>query len=210
VQAVFRSLVASRYWETSLAGKGVLVTVRSIISYGRMEILMRHQGKGYPDIQTREFVRLLATHERFMDRQLDTSHLKIFALMDFDPDGIAILSTYKHGSISLAHENDSLVAPSIEWLGIKSDVIRNIHLDKSQEWLRMTFHDRRKAMRMLEKPVCQEEVEGPWRRELQVMLMLNVKAEIQILGECSNLEGYLSSELLSHISAPLGASAHVN
>lgn len=166
------------------------------------EKLKKPQGKGYPDIQTRAFVRLLSTHERFMDWQPHSSYLKTFALMDFDPDGVAILSTYKHGSISLAHENDSLVAPGIEWLGIKSDVIKDIHIDKSQEWLRMSLHDRRKAMRMLEKLVCQEEIKTSWRRELQVILILNVKAEIQILGESSNLEAYLSSELQSHISAP--------
>ncbi len=120
--------------------------------------------------------------------------------MDFDPDGLAIMSTYKHGSISLAHENDALVAPRIEWLGITSDVIRDVHGDKSQAWLRLTPRDRRKALKVMELPVCQEEVEASWRRELQVMLMLNIKAEIQILGEYSNLECYLSSELQSHMS----------
>lgn len=120
--------------------------------------------------------------------------------MDFDPDGLAIMSTYKHGSVSLAHENDTLVAPRIEWLGIRSDVIRDIHQDRSGTWLRLTPRDRRKALKMLEKPVCQEEVEASWRRELQVMLMLNIKTEIQILGEYSNLEDYLSSELQRHVS----------
>ena len=124
--------------------------------------------------------------------------------MDYDPDGLAIMSTYKHGSVSLAHENDTLVAQRIEWLGITSDVIRDIHRDKSQAWLRLTPRNRSKAVKMLEKPVCQEEVEASWRRELQVMLMLNIKAEIQILGECSNMENYLSSELQSHISPTHG------
>ena len=120
--------------------------------------------------------------------------------MDFDPDGLAIMSTYKHGSVSLAHENDTLVAPRIEWLGITSAVIRDIHRDNSQAWLRLTPRDRRKALKMLEKPICQEEIEVSWRRELQAMLMLNIKAEIQILGECSNLEVYLSSELHRYMS----------
>ena len=121
--------------------------------------------------------------------------------MDFDPDGLAIMSTYKHGSVSLAHENDTLIAPGIEWLGITSNVIRDIQQGKSKAWLRLSPRDRRKTLKMLENPVCQEEVEASWRRELQVMLMLNIKAEIQILGEYSNLEGYLSSELQRHIYA---------
>jgi len=162
--------------------------------------LKRLQGKGYPDIQTRGFVRLLSTHNRLVGRELGPSHLGVFALMDFDPDGLAIMSTYKHGSVSLAHENDSLVAERLEWLGITSDVIRDIHRDKSQAWPKLTPHDRRKALKMLEKPVCQEEIETSWRRELQVMLMFNIKADIQILGQCANLEGYLSSELQSHMS----------
>jgi meiotic recombination protein SPO11 len=130
--------------------------------------------------------------------------------MDFDPDGLAIMSTYKHGSVSLAHENDTLVAQKIEWLGITSDVIRDIHRDKNEAWLRLTPRDRRKALKMLENPVCQEEVEASWRRELQVMLMLNIKAEIQILGEYSNLEDYLSSELQSHMPPTQDALVQVN
>jgi meiotic recombination protein SPO11 len=145
-------------------------------------------------------VRLLSIRNRLVEQDLGPSYLRVFVLMDFDPDGLAIMSTYKHGSVSLAHENDTLVAPRIEWLGISSDVIRYIHRDKSQAWLRLTLRDRRKALNMLEKAACQEEVEASWRRELQVMLMLNVKAEIQILGEYSNLEDYLSSELQSHMS----------
>jgi meiotic recombination protein SPO11 len=134
-----------------------------------------------------------------MDQGMGSSCLKVFALMDFDPDGLAIMSTYKHGSVSLAHENDTLVAPRIEWLGITSDVIRDIHGNKSQGWLRLTTRDRKKALKMLENPVCQHEIEAFWRRELQVMLMLNIKAETQILGECSNLEDYLSSKLRSYM-----------
>lgn len=164
------------------------------------ETLKRQQGKGYPDIQTRGFVRLLSTRNRLVDRGLEPSYLRVFSLMDYDPDGLAIMSTYKHGSLSLAHENDTLVAQRIEWLGVTSDVIRDIHRDNSQAWLRLTRRDRRNAMKMLEKPVYQEEVEASWRRELQVMLMLNIKAEIQILGAYSNLEDYLSSELQSHMS----------
>jgi meiotic recombination protein SPO11 len=131
---------------------------------------------------------------------MGSSCLKVFALMDFDPDGLAIMSTYKHGSVSLAHENDTLVAPRIEWLGITSDVIREIHGNKSQTWLRLTTRDRKKALKMLENAVCQQEIEAFWRRELQVMLMLNIKAETQILGEYSNLEDYLSSKLRNHMS----------
>ncbi len=66
-------------------------------------------------------------------------------------------------------------------------------------WIRLTPRDRSMALKLLGKPICQEEVETSWREELQVMLVLNIKAEIQILGGSSNLEDYLSSELQRHM-----------
>ena len=52
-------------------------------------------------------------------------------------------------------------------------------------------------MRMLEKDISGEEGrEKEWRRELQVMLMLNVKAEIQILSSGEGLERWLDGKLL--------------
>ena len=119
----------------------------------------------------------------------------MFALVDFDPDGLAILSTYKHGSDTLVHENHDLVAPKMRWLGVTSTVVQSLHADLSHEWLRLTVRDRRMATLMLQRSVFQEGVEFVWRRELQVMLMLNIKAEIQILGPISKLERFLASEL---------------
>lgn len=61
----------------------------------------------------------------------------------------------------------------------------------------MTTRDRTKAMKMLEWDLCREE--GPeleWRQELQLMLMLNVKAEMQVLDELpGGLVTWLRSEL---------------
>jgi DNA topoisomerase VI subunit A len=49
----------------------------------------------------------------------------IFILVDFDPDGIAILRNYKYGSQSLRHEKN-ITTPRAKWLGIKSyDIIGN-------------------------------------------------------------------------------------
>ena len=107
------------------------------------------------------------------------------------------MSTYKHGSFKLSHENAHLNVSSIQWLGIRS---RDI-LDRSSNrednnsnfgvnrvdptaLLKLTARDRKKASRMLENSVVFEEngAEEEWRRELQVMLMLNVKAEMEILA----------------------------
>lgn len=120
--------------------------------------------------------------------------------MDYDPDGIAILSTYKHGSYRLAHEeiqssgNNTLQLPAIHWLGVKSDIINQAgaggngkdrkDLRELQGCLKLTMRDRKKAVRMLEWDLCMENgEEQEWRHELQTMLMLNVKAEMQILDD---------------------------
>ena len=116
--------------------------------------------------------------------------------MDFDPDGLSIMSTYKYGSVALAHESAKLAVPSVRWLGVRSiDIIPTAN-DKAG-LLKLTSRDRRIATRMLEKDALGEGGRDlEWRREFQVMLMLNIKAEIQILssGE-GGLENWLDCRL---------------
>jgi meiotic recombination protein SPO11 len=122
-------------------------------------------------------------------------HLQVYALVDFDPDGLTIMCIYKRGSAALAHENHHLVTPTINWPGLSSETIQDLHQDPNKAWLKLTARDRRLATRMLERPVFQQDCEPRCRRELQVMLMLNIKAEIQVLGECADVERYLSAQL---------------
>jgi meiotic recombination protein SPO11 len=146
---------------------------------------MLFQAKGYPDIQTRHFIRLLSRHR---------PEIPILALVDFDPDGIGIMSTYKYGSVSLAHEIN-LAVPSIRWLGIRSwDFLNTKH--EIQGLLNLTARDRKIGMKMLAKSVAEEDGDEEWRRELQIMLMMNVKAEIQILGNGEALGEWLDKKLL--------------
>lgn len=67
--------------------------------------------------------------------------------------------------------------------------------------LKLTARDRRIARRMLEREHFGEEGrELEWRREVQVMLMLNVKVEIQILSEREGgLEGWLDGKLVDMV-----------
>jgi meiotic recombination protein SPO11 len=173
-EATFRSLMSSPQWE-KLGSRGVILTA-----------------KGYPDVASRKFLRQLSDH---------APHIPMYAFVDLDPDGIAILSTYKYGSYRLAHEDaigsntPALSLPNICWLGVKShDLTRSaVSEDKKdaraqplhlQGLMRLTVRDRTKAQRMLEWDLCAED--GPeqgWRQELQKMLMCNVKAEMQILDE---------------------------
>jgi meiotic recombination protein SPO11 len=119
--------------------------------------------------------------------------IPILALVDFDPDGIGIMSTYKHGSMSLAHETN-LAVPSIQWLGIRSRDFLDTG-NEIQGLLSLTARDRNIAVKMLGKTVA-EGNRNEWKRELQIMLMLNVKAEIQILGNGGVLGDWLDKKLL--------------
>lgn len=53
---------------------------------------------------------------------------------------------------------------------------------------------------MLQHHVFEECQEAQWRREIQIMLMLNHKAEIQILGDGSRLLDYLDQEMTCGLS----------
>jgi meiotic recombination protein SPO11 len=127
------------------------------------------------------------------------------------------MSTYKYGSYALAHENVTaasfsghvLTLPRLRWLGLNNCQL-NVHpkderttdgevtID-AQGLMRLTVRDRRKARQMLAGEVCAEQGPQPdWRRGLQVMLMLNVKAEMQVLEERpGGISGWLKDALES-------------
>ncbi|KAK0128751.1 hypothetical protein ONS95_000704 [Cadophora gregata] len=166
-EATFRTLATNQYWADSQAGKGILITA-----------------KGYPDIQTRQFLHLISIHH---------PNILVNALVDFDPDGLGIMSTYKHGSQSLSHELN-LAVPSIRWLGVRScDFLGCVGRGAARGLLTLSARDRRIASKMLERD---ENMNEEWKRELQVMLMLNVKAEIQILGNGEKLGEWLDRNLM--------------
>lgn len=114
----------------------------------------------------------------------------MYVLTDHDPHGMSILSTYAHGSASLAHQNQELAVPGLRWLGVKLADAVGTQLREDGEGgsdapgiLALTKRDRRLAKSMLgTHPAFAEGVHQDWRREVQCMLLLNMKAEIQILG----------------------------
>jgi meiotic recombination protein SPO11 len=136
--------------------------------------------KGYPDIATRALLHLLSTTPRCPP---------IYVLTDYDPHGISILSTYAHGSASLAHQNDGLAVPDLRWLGVKLESAIGAQNRENEDGgevpgiLALTKRDRRLGRSMLMRhPAMGEDGEAEWRREVQCMLFLNLKAEIQVLG----------------------------
>jgi meiotic recombination protein SPO11 len=162
-EATFRSIAASTYWPT-LSTSGIIVTA-----------------KGYPDISTRAMLRFLSSPSP----QNGFCSPPIYAMVDFDPDGIAIFSTYKYGSRNLAHETSQMCLPHIQWLGLRSEhLLRGEGTHDDQGLLTLTARDGKKARSMLAWQVL--EGDEDLRRELQVMLMLNIKAELQLLDATSD------------------------
>lgn len=110
--------------------------------------------------------------------------LHIFGLFDYDPYGVDILKCYRFGSKVSAREAE-LNLPQMHWLGIRSDDV--IDLPATSSLLELTQSDRKRATRLMESmtiatgDVAEELREC--RTELQRMLMLSCKAEIQILGD---------------------------
>ena len=181
------------YWST-IAKHAVVLTVSASRMMNEFKTDYPTKGKGYPDIATRAMLSRLASSGHPAGKPTTP----IYCLVDFDPDGLAILSTYKYGSAALAHENDTLIVPELRWLGLKHNDISHMQVDVHyQALMPLSLRDRQKARSMLTwRHVCVDEGDLEMRQALQVMLVLNLKAEIQVLDAMSGgLEEWLQSAL---------------
>jgi meiotic recombination protein SPO11 len=162
----------------------------------------------------------------------------MYALVDFDPDGVKIMLTYKIGSQNLQHE-EHVTLDRLCWIGLKSDdVLSRNHrgsppVDMSQEavypltadqqfpssqpsssscdrnsslvkgTLPLKARDRKLAVRLL--AAAAENDEQPAQdvdliRELQLMLLINAKAEIQMVDEAGDLSEWLDDALTKQLN----------
>lgn len=116
---------------------------------------------------------------------------------------MAIQSTYKFGSMAHAHENEKFNIPRLQCLGLStSDVVAGSDCLGDDAVIPLSARDRRKIIAMLtNNPVWA--VDGPepeWRAELHQMLMLNIKAETEILYQKDGgLEGWIDQKMLTRI-----------
>ncbi|KAK9469629.1 Spo11/DNA topoisomerase VI subunit A [Lipomyces arxii] len=127
-------------------------------------------GKGYPDMTTRHFLACIAKTYPL---------LPILGVVDSDPHGVEIFCTYKFGSRALAHESIHLTIASMKWIGVNL-------LDYNEGWTELTRRDRRKAISLLKQPYMSIDVNASLRSELQQMLFLNKKAEMNIVGSSAD------------------------
>ncbi|OQE87704.1 hypothetical protein PENNAL_c0019G03860 [Penicillium nalgiovense] len=177
-EAVFHRLARISYHTRALAGEGIMVT-----------------GKGYPDFMTRTFLRAISDSASKQSRRPP----RFYALTDGDPHGMAIMSTYKYGSAAHLHQNARLSIPRLQWLGLRvSDIIAVPEVLGDTALLSLTIRDRKKITAMLRNsPVWASNGPEPeWRAELQRMLVLNLKAEVEILYGCQGgLEGWINRRM---------------
>ncbi|XP_074141165.1 meiotic recombination protein SPO11 [Sminthopsis crassicaudata] len=139
-------------------------------------------GKGVPDLNTRLLVKKL----------WDTFHLPIFTLVDADPHGIEIMCIYKYGSMSMSFEAHNLTVPTIRWLGLLPSDIERLNIPRGT-LIPLTKRDQRKLDSILKRPyiTCQPF----WKKEMEIMAELKMKAEIQALT-------FISSDYLSRVYLP--------
>ncbi|KAL5803877.1 hypothetical protein ACOSQ3_030677 [Xanthoceras sorbifolium] len=127
-------------------------------------------GRGYPDVPTRRFLRLL----------IETLCLPTYCLVDCDPYGFDIMTTYRFGSMQMAYDAKFLRVPEICWLGaIPSDTEK---YDLPQQCLLpLTAEDKKRTEAMLLRCYLRREV-PQWRSELELMLQRGVKFELEALS----------------------------
>lgn len=142
------------------------------------------QGKGYPDLATKRFVRACADQQSLQSQASHIHRPVVLGLFDCDPDGIKILDVYRNGSRSLAHESAYNV-PEMKWLGLKPTDVFSAGNDDSAA-LALTGRDISKITCMLTSDIertLSGGIGSETRTALQQMRMLNRKAEIQVLED---------------------------
>ncbi|KAK9276831.1 hypothetical protein L1049_006368 [Liquidambar formosana] len=120
--------------------------------------------KGYPDIATRLLLHRMS--RAFPD-------LPILALVDWNPAGLAILCTFKYGSIGMGLEAYRY-ACNVKWLGLRGD---DLQLIPEQALVQLKPRDLQIAKSLISSEILQEN----YRAELEVMVQSGQRAEIESL-----------------------------
>jgi DNA topoisomerase VI subunit A len=126
-------------------------------------------GKGSADIATRMFLRLLA-------KELN---LPCFCLVDSDPYGHYIYSVYLRGSKRLSYESPFLATPKLNLIGVLSRDLDQYKIPDNCR-LKLSKADRKRTEEIIKEPFVQRNFN--WVEDLELMLALNQKAEIQALS----------------------------
>lgn len=145
-QAVFQTLrSAGLANHPSLLGPGLLITVNSCIAsacsyepdlglfYREKDILILQRASWSKLflIICRRSTSLSFLHNR-SSKHFYLPRTRILALVDADAYGLDIVSVYKNGSASMQHENESLAAERVEWIGVSASEALRYFLFRSR------------------------------------------------------------------------------
>ncbi|KAK3010043.1 hypothetical protein RJ639_012812 [Escallonia herrerae] len=161
--------------EKESEGTAALSSQFSIISVSAssaesLDLSLNHDGRGYPDVSTRRFLQLLIGKLR----------LPVYGLVDCDPHGFDILTTYRFGSMQMAYDAKFLRLPEVRWIGAFPSDLEKFSLPP-QCLLPLTTEEKAKTEAMLQRCYLLREV-PQWRSEVELLLQKGVKFEIEALS----------------------------
>ncbi|CAJ1971504.1 unnamed protein product [Sphenostylis stenocarpa] len=180
-----------------------------IISVARYILVVEKESETY--LLGLSLILCILYTKRFLRLLVENLRLPVYCLVDCDPHGFDILTTYRFGSMQMAYDTKHLRVPDIHWLGaFPSDseryfVPNQCLLPLTAEVLLIFLLDKRKVEAMLLRCYLQREV-PQWRLELKLMLQKGVKFEIEALSvhALSFLsESYIPSKIESEVSRRL-------
>jgi DNA topoisomerase-6 subunit A len=105
--------------------------------------------------------------------------LPVFVLVDNDPWGYYIYSVIKQGSINLAFESQRMAIPDAKFVGMSSFDAEEFGIPR-EVTIRVTDQDVRRAKEIKEYPWFANK--KAWQREIDQMLRLGVKLELEALS----------------------------
>lgn len=102
-------------------------------------------------------------------------------LVDYDPHGIEILSTYKFGSAAMSVSHDHLALHDLKWLGIRSGDFSR-HQTGVMDLSRADNEKLKSLLSRFAPSQCNEN--SAWLSEMMAMKLQQRKAEIEIMYDC--------------------------
>lgn len=222
-EATFRTLAVSQYWKKCPQGQGVLVTV-GITSPtippipSKMRNTHRVQGKGYADLATLQFLHLIHTLRPdipiFAVVDCDPHGIDIMRNYKHGSKalgheantrvpglkwlGVKMDDIFLHSSIRALPRLD---LPDLNSQGADSQSSQSSRRTPMDSLMRLTPRDRKMAERLLVSVAGDYEdaerrlEDAEQMRELQTMLMLNAKAEIQAVDDMGDLSNWLNEKM---------------
>ena len=131
--------------------------------------------------------------------------LPVFGLCDWNPFGLALLLSYKIGSVTGGAEASRYAVPSMAWLGLRAAQIDRLQRKEGIELSSKPFSpvDRRKVQSMLRNNQFLGETQNAeWRQELEAMQERGIKVDLEAVLELERgfeifSEEVVQQELLS-------------